>query len=340
MRTLILSALAATLCVAPAIAQPQEGAQMFPVQPRAGVKPPAKNVNSEIKRDLEDFVRRLEWTALASNGGYGRIFGSFSNSTQSDSWARQTRAMLNGATVQIQEIRAILKEGDGKTLPILISYNFKFPDSVSAEDRSVWERPRQERVRVKRASLRHDPDVVQDRIEDDGALMTERSWWQIVAPDNAPSALQEKSFVSDEDFSFWNDASYHLTPKTDEIAKRTLAERSTDKLWQLGVSTQWLVQEHEGRYRVGPNLINALIPYVQNPGIFHLPDSRELYTFNDNLLDLQSNDVKTPAQTVLFYEGQNETPTFRYDGKAAICFADGHVALVSPDEAKNLVWKP
>ena len=340
MKIFIYSALAATLCAAPAMAQPQDGANMFPEQPRAGVKPPAKNVNSEIKRDLEDFVRRLGLTALASNGGYGRIFGSFTNSEQSDSWARQTRAALNGATVQIQEIRAISKEGDGKTLPVLISYNFRFPDAVSAANRSVWERTRQERVRVKRASLRHDPDVVQDWIKDDGALMNERSWWQIVAPDNAPSALKEKSFVSDENFFFWNNAAYHLTPKTEETAKRTLAERSTEKLWQLGVSIQWLAQEHEGRYRVGPHLISALMPYVQNAGIFILPDSRELYAFNGNLVDLQLNEVKAPAQTVLFYEGQNEMPIFRYDGKAAICFADGHVALVSPDEAQKLIWKP
>ena len=52
------------------------------------------------------------------------------------------------------------------------------------------------------------------------------------------------------------------------------------------------------------------------------------------------HEMQNTAQTVMFYEGQNETPIFRYDGRAAICFADGHVTLVTPDEAKSLIWKP
>ena len=91
---------------------------------------------------------------------------------------------------------------------------------------------------------------------------------------------------------------------------------------------------------MAPNFINSLMPYAQNPLIFKLPDSTEFYTFNGNLLDKNMDQIKAPTRTVLFYEGQNEMPIFRYDGRAAICFADGHVALVSPDEAKSLIWKP
>ena len=71
-----------------------------------------------------------------------------------------------------------------------------------------------------------------------------------------------------------------------------------------------------------------------------MPDTNEIYVFNANLSGLSTDQVKTPARTVMFYEGQNEKPIFRYDGKAAIGFADGHTALVSPDEGQKLIWKP
>jgi len=46
------------------------------------------------------------------------------------------------------------------------------------------------------------------------------------------------------------------------------------------------------------------------------------------------------ARTVLFYEGDGDTPIYRYGGKAALAFLDGHVALVTPDQAKEVIWKP
>jgi hypothetical protein len=30
----------------------------------------------------------------------------------------------------------------------------------------------------------------------------------------------------------------------------------------------------------------------------------------------------------------------RYGGKAAVCFAGGRIALVVPEDAENLMWKP
>lgn len=50
--------------------------------------------------------------------------------------------------------------------------------------------------------------------------------------------------------------------------------------------------------------------------------------------------IKNKKRTVMFYEGRDEKLIFRYNGKAAVCFVDGHTALVSPEEAKSLIWKP
>lgn len=45
------------------------------------------------------------------------------------------------------------------------------------------------------------------------------------------------------------------------------------------------------------------------------------------------------AKLVVLYDGENQKLRYSYDGRAPVAFADGHVALVSPQEAKNLVWK-
>ena len=87
-------------------------------------------------------------------------------------------------------------------------------------------------------------------------------------------------------------------------------------------------------------LIEAITPYVGDPTVFQVPDTNEIYTFNANLSGKNLTVVKDFARTVLFYEGQNEKPIFRYDGKAAIGFADGHAELVTPEEAQKLIWRP
>jgi prepilin-type processing-associated H-X9-DG protein len=87
----------------------------------------------------------------------------------------------------------------------------------------------------------------------------------------------------------------------------------------------------------------ALRPYLRNDQILHCPDDRSgalSYTFNKNLENLLLARIAQPAQTVMFYEGKNGQLEFRHDNRASVCFADGHVELVTPERAKTLKWTP
>jgi prepilin-type processing-associated H-X9-DG protein len=123
----------------------------------------------------------------------------------------------------------------------------------------------------------------------------------------------------------------------------------------MSVGMQMLVQDYDNQFALAPeHLQEALMPYLKDRSLFYVPGSDEPYTFNANLSErysMMETDgitmvdpprafIKNTDKTVMFYEGHNERPIFRYDGKAAMAFADGHVALVSPEEAKTLIWKP
>lgn len=87
----------------------------------------------------------------------------------------------------------------------------------------------------------------------------------------------------------------------------------------------------------------SIMPYIKNEGVFHCPSDKSgaiSYSFNANLQGGSLGKVPRPAETVMIYEGKNQTLTFRHDGKAAIGFVDGHAKLVSKEGAKSLRWKP
>lgn len=118
-------------------------------------------------------------------------------------------------------------------------------------------------------------------------------------------------------------------------------EKSLLNLRELGGAVLQFSQDYDEKLAFAPEFFrDALVPYTKNPAIFTIPASGELYTFNVNLVDTKPMRLAKAAQTVLFYEGQNQTPTFRYGTRAAILFADGHAALLSYPETKNLLWKP
>ena len=70
------------------------------------------------------------------------------------------------------------------------------------------------------------------------------------------------------------------------------------------------------------------------------PDEAIGYAFNAKLQNVTMAQIQAPAETVLFYEGQNEKLDFRHGNRTAVAFADGHVKLVSTEEAKKLRWNP
>ncbi len=334
----ILVFLAPILCAVPALAQPQAGAQMFPAQPAQKTRAERMSAPvplADIEREIKDFARRFGSPALTSTGEYGRLAGNRAAAPAAVAWARETQASLHGAELRIDKVRVLPRErvATDATTRALISYHFDFPATVGAEDRQGWERPRQEVVRFDWKNSNRDPDVPEFL---DAAKPFADYGWEFVPPTATPLALEAKFYASDAD-NFWANVAYHLAPTQVRLA---LPDRALAKLRQLAIGAQWLAQEHQNRYELAPDYIRALMPYVQNAANFQVPDSREFYTVNSEIVGLSAQQIAAPENTVLFYDGMGEQLNFRYDNRAAICFADGHAALVSADEAKSLIWKP
>jgi hypothetical protein len=62
------------------------------------------------------------------------------------------------------------------------------------------------------------------------------------------------------------------------------------------------------------------------------------YTFNANLQSVSIAAIDKPAETILLYEGKDQQPLYRYEGKAVIVFADGHDKLCTAEQVKTFEW--
>lgn len=113
-------------------------------------------------------------------------------------------------------------------------------------------------------------------------------------------------------------------------------------LKQLGLAAMQFVQDYDEKYALKANLFaDYLRPYFRSEDVLVCPlhpKEKLSYVFNAKLQNANLAQMQQPAQTVLIYEGQNEKLDFRHDNRAGVCFADGHVQLVTPEEAPNLRW--
>ena len=122
----------------------------------------------------------------------------------------------------------------------------------------------------------------------------------------------------------------------------TRTRKSLSNLKHLALGALQLTQDYEGRFAFAPEFMQeALNPYTHDDTLWNIPGTKETYNFNSNLSLPTVNWFHFPSaeKTVLFYEGDNERPVYRYAGQAAIVFVDGHAALVKEEVAGNLIWK-
>ena len=321
MRIVVILALA--VCAAPTWAQPDGGAQMFPDQPAvARPKPRPAEVDLQIKQDLQALAATLNF----NNDGFvqnSAVYGARPGFFGASEWTRGFAALLNGNLVRIDGVKVLERQGNDVRAAVV--YSFQPSPRDRDGERKLPDDPHQEILQFKQAPALYEPN---------------RLVWQIVPPDVAPSELKTSDDLTEKD-DLWANVAYHLAQKQPLQQTGTFAELSQGNLKQLGLGVLQFVQDYDEVFAFAPPyLIEAISPYVRSTTIFRVPNTNEIYTFNANLSGLKQADIDEVYQTVLFYEGQNETPIFRYDGRAAIGFADGHVALVSPEEADKLIWKP
>ncbi len=316
MRTLLLLSLA--LCAAPAMAQTGAGK---PLLAQADERPTAAEVEAQIKRDLQALFEMTE-RGGDDTKAYRYIYGARRGFFGARAWKYALQRTLNRSKVQVDEIKLLDRTGD--EAQAAVAYSFQSQGDNDG-DNAIWQGARQEILNFK-LEPKFNP--------------SERLIWQIVPPDAEPPALNADSNVEQEDV-LWANIAYHFAQKRVPELKGTPAERSVSNLEILGVGTLRFVLDtaedfaFDSRY-----IVDALLPYIASSANFRIPDTNENYTFNANLNRINLGALGEVRQTVLFYKGQNETPIFRYDGRAAICFVDSHVELISPERAKDLIWKP
>ena len=121
------------------------------------------------------------------------------------------------------------------------------------------------------------------------------------------------------------------------------ASRSNIKQLLLGVLM--LSQDYNEKLAFTPaDFQDKLQPYVKSRALFEAPILDEekafSYTLNPSIAGMALAAFSEPARTVAIYEADKDgKPLFRFDGKCAIGFMDGHVEMVTPEKAATLVWK-
>lgn len=84
-----------------------------------------------------------------------------------------------------------------------------------------------------------------------------------------------------------------------------------------------------------------IMPYIKNEAVFTSPldpAGTESFKLNPQIAGKTTAIIQFPENTVMIYEGEYKKPLYRYEGKAIIGFADGHVMLLTPEEVAKLRW--
>ena len=278
--------------------------------------PRPADVAGQIKQDLSELAAILD-KPNANFAALPYIYGAREGYFGSNEWAPQFTAWHAGE-IRIKDVKVLEHKGDNAKATI----SYAFVNTPNDEVSKAQMEKQQETLDFKLVQL---------------SLVAKKQVWQIVPPEIEPPEIN-----TENKNVLWANISYHIAQKESYKPKGTPAERSMSNLKWLGLGVLQFIEDYDEIYALEPRYLSeALSPYVASDMIFQVPDTNEIYTFNGNLTGKKYSNLQQPLNAlVLFYEGQNEKPIFRYDGKAAVCFVSGEVKLVTPEQAKSLIWKP
>ena len=136
-----------------------------------------------------------------------------------------------------------------------------------------------------------------------------------------------------------------VMPQPRTLLMRMTSRSSMSNLKQLSLGVMQLLQDSNEVYAFDKaTFVKSVQPYVHSEQLFQVPALDEVqtgyYTFNPDLLGKNIASLNEVARTPMIYEAGKGPHglDYRFDGQAAVAFADGHVALVSPEQADKLVW--
>jgi len=271
----------------------------------------------QISYDLLAYVKLLNSGAIFP-GGSNYVSGGRVGYFGAQRWAIGITRMRNAGQLQITNISVDNLDGNTAKVTISDQIHITAPE-VPDEIRNALGKDTQEQL-----TLKNGPDYFHP-----GSTI-----WQIVPPDAEPKMDPAQGPLDIIGFT-----TYHLAQLVPQYDPNAATVTQTHlKVLALGVA-QFLEQWNQNFAFDNQNSFDALLPFIKDPAAFAIPNSFEHYSFNDGLSNHSAKEIQTPANTVLFYEGRDGNLSYSYDGKAAVGFADGHVALLSPDDAKTLIWQ-
>jgi hypothetical protein len=150
-----------------------------------------------------------------------------------------------------------------------------------------------------------------------------------------------------------------------EVHESAESAACLNNLQQIATAVEQLLQEFGNRYAftsafikyrlkapargggenaANPSRLAVLVQhYIKDTNVMHCPEDdsgAESYTFNPTLENLSSDDIDSPGNTIMIYEGRNGELNFRHKGRAAVVLASGAGIFVNADQAKALHWLP
>lgn len=324
----LLAFLSLTLCVAYAQAQPYIAPEALPLPPAtilapAPLVPRTGTPQEQIEADLTKFVDNLN-TNKAYTDNNILVYGVNAGYLGANEWAKNWEALK--IRIKLDDIGIKTVQGEQATAIILyhavsgvesLNELFKAHSKGGAGDGMV------ETLTLRKGI------VFEDEQEEH---------WQIVPPAKGFNPADPRTGI-------FASVTYVLAQKgtvpTDALAYvfNPEGDNSLHNIKQLTLAALQFTQDYDDTYSFQAQYAKeALLPYVKSAQLFRVPATQQEYTFNTNLSGKSRATIVDPYRTVLFYEGENQQPIFRYNGKAAIAFADGHCALVGPEEMKNVIW--
>jgi len=142
-----------------------------------------------------------------------------------------------------------------------------------------------------------------------------------------------------------------IMPALAGARERAVCISCQSNLKQLALGALMYAQDHD-EILPHANWMAEIMPYVKNEAIFACPGRQGTglagYAMNKQLIQADLKALPDPAGTILFFEvgvdlkdqvgGADDVPPGGvHDGQINAAFADGHVKLISPDAAKQML---
>ena len=277
----------------------------IPKTPLSRTLPPAKL----LEEDIKSYVDLLN-NGTAFMGGQLRIVGARAGFLGANEWQRWWEVRPGKDALKVENV--IVNKIEGTQAEINIKYRTgDFPDA----------QPKVE-----------GPFTVKFAISPlDYSLRGAKPVWQFVPQSPAET---ETIGAFPLRWSIW------MLAQTPESLEQFRAAVYPLNLKQLSLAARQFFNDFEEKFAFLPEFQEeALLPYLRNPTLWIIPGTKEKFLFNARLSGKMTQEIAEPARTILFYDGADGQPIFRYTGKTAICFVDGHVELATPEQFKAFRWE-